>query len=238
MYCAENEAGNFTWVDSTIYSGTPTKNVWFDVNTGIKGRSLCVFDVWYYGGSGNRGLAVRRNGDTRSWLDTNAVASSGALYSYGVSAYAKVGAGFRGYIVTACDINGDVEFYPYSSSGAASLEVQFLGYVQEELSSPVVVSQYPEGSVSGSLTKIGCVIDDDFGMDLTTMNFYCDLPNGIRLYPVLAGVIQTGWEGNLIYNGSDPTRVELQITGWPDSIKPGLLVGFGIDAENIVGLSL
>jgi hypothetical protein len=159
--------------------------------------------------------------------------------SGGGTNFAESTVGKTRLLICPTDASGYIQWYPqWGISGTDQYDIELLGYISEYVYPPTVVAVYPEGTTT-ELDKIGIVISDDFGLDLTTLDLSATLSNGVVLNAVVGGAMQADWGGQILTDGlANPKWLELQVTSWPDEISPGILVSFSADVENITGESI
>ena len=92
---------------------------------------------------------------------------------------------------------------------------------------PAVSNGTPSGATTTEPTMIGCVIDDEWGLDLSSLRLDVVSSVGTRYRAVDGGQVQTGWGGNVFSDGNDwPNHASIQLLSWPEDITSGMLWTF------------
>jgi len=232
-YAGEVDA--FIWEDEGIFSGVAVRNTWTAMDSKVARAGLAFIRVEYdHHDFAGQFFFVRRTGDdTRDWANI----LSGSITAGGPNKLFAVD-GVGGILVVPLDAAGMFEYYAYASGVTASeWDVEILGYVSAPGAPPVVSLQRPTDTVSVRPHDIGFRITDEWGMDLTSIDFDAVSPIGVRHQAIIAGVIQAGWTGSVSASDSDK-RVDVSLTDWPDDIASGHLWTFAIEAANIMGQAI
>jgi hypothetical protein len=127
LYLYAAEVDKWVWVDQQLHTGSMTRNVWIEFDTGSGKGGLAFLEISYTGdGTGYSRLFGRRKGDTRD--------TEWKRWDYtGVHGFTHDLVGYTGIIAIPMDDAGILELYSNTQyTGRAEWDVQLLGYVSGE----------------------------------------------------------------------------------------------------------